>query len=61
MKTFCRSQVIPPMIEDYFPTAMNRPDLSVVIPFLNEEQVLPLLHVRLEKFKIGQSHGNCSL
>lgn len=49
------------MIEDYFPTAMNRPDLSVVIPFLNEEQVLPLLRARLEKFKIGQSHGNCSL
>jgi len=22
---------------------MNRPDLSIVIPFLNEEQVLPLL------------------
>jgi glycosyltransferase involved in cell wall biosynthesis len=30
---------------------MNRPDLSIVIPFLNEEQVLPLLRARLEKIQ----------
>jgi hypothetical protein len=40
---------------------MNRPDLSIVTPFLNEEQVLPLLRARQEKFKIGQSRGNSSL
>jgi len=28
---------------------MNQPELSIVIPFLNEEQVLPLLRERLEK------------
>src|SRR5215469_7768246 len=28
---------------------MDQPDLSVVIPFLNEEQVLPLLRERLNK------------
>jgi polyisoprenyl-phosphate glycosyltransferase len=32
-----------------FPFEMNRPELSIVIPFLNEEQVLPLLRERLEK------------
>ncbi len=30
---------------------MDRPDLSIVIPFLNEEQVLPLLRERLEKIQ----------
>jgi glycosyltransferase involved in cell wall biosynthesis len=30
---------------------MTRPDLSIIIPFLNEEQVLPLLRVRLEQLK----------
>jgi len=30
---------------------MNRPDLSIVITFLNEEQVLPLLRARLEKIQ----------
>ena len=30
---------------------MTHPDLSVIIPFLNEEQVLPLLRVRLEQLK----------
>ena len=30
---------------------MNRPDLSIVIPFLNEQQVLPLLRARLEKIQ----------
>jgi polyisoprenyl-phosphate glycosyltransferase len=30
---------------------MSRPDLSIVIPFLNEEQVLPLLRARLEKIE----------
>jgi polyisoprenyl-phosphate glycosyltransferase len=30
---------------------MDRPELSVVIPFLNEEQVLPLLRKRLEKVR----------
>jgi glycosyltransferase involved in cell wall biosynthesis len=30
---------------------MNRPDLSIVIPFLNEEQVLPLLRARLEEIQ----------
>src|SRR5437667_42890 len=30
---------------------MDRPDLSIVIPFLNEEQVLPLLRARLEKIQ----------
>jgi glycosyltransferase involved in cell wall biosynthesis len=30
---------------------MNRPDLSIVIPFLNEEQVLPLLRARPEKIQ----------
>lgn len=30
---------------------MIRPDLSIVIPFLNEEQVLPLLRERLEHIK----------
>ena len=30
---------------------MNSPDLSIVIPFLNEEQVLPLLRARLEKLQ----------
>jgi dolichol-phosphate mannosyltransferase len=30
---------------------MNPPDLSIVIPFLNEEQVLPLLRARLEKIQ----------
>ena len=28
---------------------MSRPELSIVIPFLNEEQVLPLLRERFEK------------
>jgi glycosyltransferase involved in cell wall biosynthesis len=28
---------------------MNQPELSIVIPFLNEEEVLPLLRERLEK------------
>ena len=28
---------------------MNQPELSIVIPFLNEERVLPLLRERLEK------------
>ena len=28
---------------------MNRPELSIVIPFLNEEKVLPLLRDRLQK------------
>src|SRR6266480_3276492 len=32
---------------------MNRPDLSIVIPFLNEEEVLPLLRARLEKIQNG--------
>ncbi len=31
------------------PFEMNQPELSIVIPFLNEEQVLPLLRERLEK------------
>lgn len=30
---------------------MRRPELSIVIPFLNEEKVLPLLRVRLEQVK----------
>jgi polyisoprenyl-phosphate glycosyltransferase len=30
---------------------MNRPDLTIVIPFLNEKQVLPLLRARLEKIQ----------
>ncbi|HEU0273294.1 MAG TPA: glycosyltransferase family 2 protein [Candidatus Udaeobacter sp.] len=30
---------------------MDRPELSVVIPFLNEEQVLPLLRERLDKIR----------
>jgi polyisoprenyl-phosphate glycosyltransferase len=30
---------------------MRRPELSIVIPFLNEEKVLPLLRERLEKVK----------
>jgi polyisoprenyl-phosphate glycosyltransferase len=30
---------------------MDRPELSVVIPFLNEEQVLPLLRERLDKIQ----------
>jgi dolichol-phosphate mannosyltransferase len=30
---------------------MSRPELSIVIPFLNEEQVLPLLRERLEKIR----------
>ena len=30
---------------------MDRPHLSIVIPFLNEEQVLPLLRERLEKIQ----------
>lgn len=30
---------------------MNRPDLSIVIPFLNEKDVLPLLRVRLERIQ----------
>jgi dolichol-phosphate mannosyltransferase len=30
---------------------MSRPELSIVIPFLNEEKVLPLLRERLEKTK----------
>ena len=30
---------------------MDRPHLSIVIPFLNEEQVLPLLRARLEKIQ----------
>jgi Glycosyltransferases involved in cell wall biogenesis len=30
---------------------MSQPELSIVIPFLNEEQVLPLLRERLEKLK----------
>ncbi len=38
---------------------MTRPDLSIVIPFLNEEQVLPLLRARLEKVK--QAVPNCEL
>ena len=29
---------------------MTRPELSIVIPFLNEAKVLPLLRERLEKF-----------
>ena len=28
---------------------MNQPELSIVIPFLNEAKVLPLLRERLEK------------
>ena len=30
---------------------MSQPELSIVIPFLNEEQVLPLLRERLEKIR----------
>jgi len=30
---------------------MSRPELSIVIPFLNEERVLPLLRERLEKLR----------
>ena len=30
---------------------MSQPELSIVIPFLNEEQVLPLLRERFEKLK----------
>jgi hypothetical protein len=30
---------------------MNRPELSIVIPFLNEEGVLPILRDRLEKVR----------
>ncbi len=30
---------------------MSHPELSIVIPFLNEEQVLPLLRERLEKIR----------
>jgi glycosyltransferase involved in cell wall biosynthesis len=30
---------------------MSQPDLSIIIPFLNEEQVLPLLRDRLEKIQ----------
>jgi polyisoprenyl-phosphate glycosyltransferase len=30
---------------------MNQPELSIVIPFLNEEQVLPLLRERLERIQ----------
>jgi polyisoprenyl-phosphate glycosyltransferase len=52
---------------------MKRPELSIVIPFLNEEKVLPLLHARLEKLKQsvpdlelifvsdGSTDGSCEL
>jgi glycosyltransferase involved in cell wall biosynthesis len=30
---------------------MSQPELSIVIPFLNEEQVLPLLRERLENIR----------
>jgi glycosyltransferase involved in cell wall biosynthesis len=30
---------------------VSQPELSIVIPFLNEERVLPLLRERLEKLK----------
>jgi glycosyltransferase involved in cell wall biosynthesis len=30
---------------------MSAPELSIVVPFLNEEQVLPLLRERLEKIR----------
>ena len=33
----------------FSPSKMNQPELSIVIPFLNEERVLPLLRERLEK------------
>ena len=36
---------------------MERPEFSIVIPFLNEEQVLPLLRERLEKFRIALDVG----
>ena len=38
---------------------MTRPELSIVIPFLNEGEVLPLLRVRLEK--VRQSMPGCEL
>ena len=34
---------------------MNRPELSIVIPFLNEERVLPILRDRLEKVRNRQA------
>jgi Glycosyltransferases involved in cell wall biogenesis len=35
---------------------MSPPELSIVIPFLNEEQVLPLLRQRLQKVQDRPSH-----
>ena len=52
---------------------MSRPELSIVIPFLNEEKVLPLLRERLERVKQsapewelifvsdGSTDGSCGL
>ena len=52
---------------------MSRPALSIVIPFLNEEKVLPLLQARLEKLQAavaglelvfvsdGSTDGSCAL
>lgn len=52
---------------------MSRPALSIVIPFLNEEKVLPLLRARLEKMQAaipdvellfvsdGSSDGSCAI
>ena len=35
---------------------MSQPELSIVIPFLNEEQVLPLLRERFEKLTESSGH-----
>jgi glycosyltransferase involved in cell wall biosynthesis len=44
-----RWEILPAIL--LFPFEMNRPELSIVIPFLNEEEVLPLLRERLEKIQ----------
>jgi polyisoprenyl-phosphate glycosyltransferase len=56
-----RSEVLPKTLHschEIFPVAalcsifeMSPPELSIVIPFLNEEQVLPLLRERLQKIR----------
>jgi len=49
------------MVEDPFVTAMSPPELSIVIPFLNEEQVLPLFARAIAKDTKSASYLGNSL